>query len=149
MQFTVITGYDEDIVNIDGSSTDHDSDVSSTDPDPPEHDDPDFDHVLMPRMTTSIMIERNSRDEILSIKRQDSASSPTTIYSRPAETCESTCQTEPEVDTCDSSAQTTEDTCINCVNAGRKLSDLCNKLEEAKIKNDEQVLILTLFEKIS
>ena len=88
--------------------------------------------------STSIMIERNSQDEITNIFRRDNSASPSAIFSldtclaspaRVTEVSHVSTQTEPEP----------EVTCDKCDLSSRRLADMCSKLEEAKIKNDEQV----------
>ena len=88
--------------------------------------------------STSIMIERNSLDEITSIFRRDNSASPDTIFTL------DTCHAAPAFVTCPElshvSTQTEpEVSCDKCDLGGRRLAELCTKLEEAKLKNDEQV----------
>lgn len=90
--------------------------------------------------STSIMIERNSQDEITNIYRRDNSSSPDAIFS--LDTCYASPArvTSPEVS--HASTQTApepEVTCDKCDLGNRRLAEICSKLEEAKIKNDEQV----------
>ena len=84
------------------------------------------------------MIERNSLDEITSIFRRDNSASPDTIFTL------DTCLAAPAIVTCPEvshvSTQTEpEVSCDKCDLGGRRLAELCTKLEEAKLKNDEQV----------
>ena len=86
------------------------------------------------------MIERNSLDEITSIFRRDNSASPDTIFTL------DTCHATPALVTCPElshvSTQTEpepEVSCDKCDLGGRRLAELCTKLEEAKLKNDEQV----------
>lgn len=97
--------------------------------------------------STSIMIERNSQDEITNIFRRDNSASPDAIFSRDTSVCYAsparvTClevshvstQTEPEP----------EVSCDKCDLGSRRLAEICSKLEEAKFKNDEQMTEICL-----
>jgi len=95
--------------------------------------------------STSIMIERNSQDEITNIFRRDNSASPDAIFSR------DTCYASPARVTClevsHVSTQTEpepEVSCDKCDLGNRRLAEMCIKLEEAKIKNDEQMTEICL-----
>ena len=100
------------------------------------------------RCTTSIMIQRNSQDEITTIFRRDNSCSPNAIF-----TLDDTCTSPIKSETSSSpltratvvhvytQTDSVEATCDKCSLADKKLRELCAKLEEAKIKNDEQVII--------
>jgi len=95
--------------------------------------------------STSIMIERNSQDEITNIFRRDNSASPDAIFSR------DTCYASPARVTClevsHVSTQTEpepEVSCDKCDLGNRRLAEMCTKLEEAKIKNDEQMTEICL-----
>lgn len=95
--------------------------------------------------STSIMIERNSQDEITNIFRRDNSATPDAIFSL------DTCYAVPALVTCPEvshvSTQTEpepEVTCDKCDLGNRRLAEMCSKLEEAKIKNDEQMTEICL-----
>jgi len=103
------------------------------------------------RCTTSIMIQRNSQDEITTIFRRDNSCSPNAIF-----TLEDTCTSPIKSETSSSpltratvvhvytQTDSVEATCDKCSLADKKLRELCAKLEEAKIKNDEQMTEICL-----
>ena len=122
LQFIVVTGYDG---RDDDDSIENDADVDA--------------NILGSRIT-SIMIERNSRDQIMNIFRRDNSSSPDAIYTRDKDTRRnSSVSVARELIHVSTQTDDVDNTCKMCVVSERKLTELCSKLEEAKIKNDEQV----------
>jgi len=103
------------------------------------------------RCTTSIMIQRNSQDEITTIFRRDNSCSPNEIF-KLEDTCSSPLPRERSSSPVTRSTvvhvytqtDNVEATCDKCAVADKKLRELCAKLEEAKIKNDEQMTEICL-----
>ena len=76
----------------------------------------------------------------MNIFRRDNSSSPDAIYTRDSDTRRnSSVSATRELIHVSTQTDEVDSTCKMCSVSERKLTELCSKLEEAKIKNDEQV----------
>lgn len=141
---SVMRELDDDVDDGDYDEADDASDgYDGRDDDDSIENDVDADANILGSRSTSIMIERNSEDQIMNIFRRDNSSSPDAIYSRESDTCPQKSVTREMIHV---STQTddVDNTCKMCLVSERKLTELCSKLEEAKIRNDEQMTEISL-----